>query len=263
MPRSGVAMMRRVLAAAVVFGWSGALAAPPCAGDVEIAGARIMRVEHNGVLVMADGRALWLEGVRLPNAAQDRAPQAIADQAFAALNGLAKGQELDAYAIYPKEDRYDRVRSQVVAKDGTWLQLELLKRGLARVSIAPDRGECARELFEAEAAARNAHLGLWADPAYAVRNADNVKADVGAFEIVQGVVQAVAVKDGRAYLNFGADWRTDFTVTISPDDMRTFRQMGVDPRAYQGKLMRVRGIVEWLNGPEIGLANPRQAEVLP
>ena len=234
---------------------------PACTGDVEIGDAHIARVEHNGVLVLQDGRATHLEGIRLPNAAQDRAPQPVMDQAFDALNGLAKDKDLVLRAIPPKEDRYDRVRAQVFTEDGTWLQENLLRLGLARVDLAPDRGECAGELFALENEARVAHVGMWALPAYAIRTPDAVKADVGTFQIVQGVVLNADVRDGRAYLNFGADWKADFTVTISPDDMKTFRAMGVDPRGYKGKFMRVRGIVQWLNGPEIELADPRQAEV--
>ncbi|MDE1939475.1 MAG: thermonuclease family protein [Alphaproteobacteria bacterium] len=236
--------------------------APACAGGVEIGDAHIVRVEHNDVLVLDDGRALLLAGIVLPNAAQDHAPQMFTDQAYHALNALAADETLVARAIYPKEDRYDRIRSQVFTRDGTWLQLALLKRGLARVDLTPDRGECANELYTAEAQARAAHLGIWSAPAYAIRTPDALKGDVGTFQIVQGKVLNADVRDGRAYLNFGADWKTDFTVTISPDDMKLYRQMGVDPRGYQGKVMRVRGIVQWLNGPEIELANPKQAEVL-
>jgi micrococcal nuclease len=247
--------------AAAMFGFTGALAAaPPCAGEIEIGGGHIMRVEHNAVLVMTDGRAWHLEGIRLPNAALDHAP--IADQAFAELNSLAKGRELDAYAVWPKEDRYDRVRAQVFAPDGTWLQLDLLKKGLTRVEIAPDRGECYRELYAAEADARKAGLGLWADPAYAFRTAENVGADVGSFQIVVGRVLNTAAVDGRIYLNFGPDWRSDFTVTISKDDAKTFKRMGVDPLDYEGKLIRVRGIVQSLNGPQIEAGNPKQIELL-
>lgn len=257
--------MWRALAAAAVLSCAGAFAAaPPCAGDVEIGDAHIMRVEHNGVLVMTDGRALHLEGIRLPNAVQDRAPQPIADQAFAELNALAKGRELDAYAVYPKEDRYDRVRSQIfIHGTDTWLQIELLKKGLARVDIAPDRGECYRELYAAEADARRAGLGLWSDPAYVSRLASNLTpTDVGTFQIVIGKVLSTAANDGRVYLNFGQDWRRDFTVTISADDLKTFRRMGVDPLNYEGKLVRVRGIVQQVNGPEIAVGNPKQIELL-
>lgn len=248
------------IAAAAAVGQAGA--APSCAGDIEISDAHIMRVERNGVLVMTDGRALHLEGIRLPNAAQDHAPQPITDKTFAELESLAKGRELDARAIYPKEDRYDRVRAQIFTRDGGWLQIDLLKQGLARVDIAPDRGECYRELYAAEAEARRAGLGLWADPAYATRSPEAVAADAGTFQIVVGRVVSTAGNDGRVYLNFGQDRRRDFTVTISPDDVKTFKNMGVDPLNYEGKLIRVRGIVQSQNGPEIAVGNPKQIELL-
>lgn len=236
---------------------------PPCAGAVEIGGARIMRVEPtNDVLVMTDGRALHLEGIRLPNAAQDHAPTAIQDHAFAALQALVVGHEVDAHAVYPKEDRYDRVRSQVFRPDGTWLQIELLKKGLARVDISPDRGECYRELYAAETEARHAGLGLWADPAYAFRSPSNAATYAGTFQIVVGRVLSTSVNDGRIHLNFGPDWRRDFTVTISSDDAKTFRRMGVNPLNYEGRLIRVRGIVQLQNGPDIAVGNPKQIELL-
>ena len=68
---------------------------------------------------------------------------------------------------------------------------------------------------------------------------------------------------GRAYLDFGPDWHTDFTVTIAPADMANFRREQVDPRLYAGKTIRVRGIVQQFHGPEIEIANPEQIEVLP
>jgi micrococcal nuclease len=238
-------------------------AAPSCAGDVEIGDAHIMRVERsNGVLVMTDGRALKLEGILLPNAVQDRAPNAAADRAFAELESLSKGRELEARAIYPKEDRYDRVRAQIFTQEGVWLQLELLKKGLARVDISPDRGECNRELYAAEADARRAGLGLWADAAYGIRAPDKVAADTGTFQIVVGRVLSTAVNLGAVYLNFGQDWRSDFTVVISADDVKTFKNMGVDPVNYEGKLIRVRGFVQSLNGPAIAAGNPKQIELL-
>lgn len=251
-----------VLVMAAVAAIGPAEAAPSCAGDIEIGDAHIMRVERNGVLVMTDGRALHLEGIRLPNAVQDHASQTITDKAFAALETLAKGRELDARAVYPKEDRYDRVRAQIFTRDGIWLQNDLLKQGLARVDIAPDRGECYRELYAAESDARRAGLGLWADPAYASRSPEAVVSDAGTFQIVVGRVLSTAANEGRVYLNFGQDWHRDFTVAISSDDVKTFKTMGVDPLNYEGKLIRVRGIVQSQNGPAIAVGNPKQIELL-
>jgi micrococcal nuclease len=245
---------------------AGAASMPDCAGPVEIQSVRILRIERtNAVLVLHDGRAIHMEGILMPRGAKDHAPSMISDQAFDALAKLVKNRDLTVTAIVPKEDRYDRVRGQVFNGDAAepWLQRALLSRGLARVDLAPDRGECADELYAAEAAARAAHLGLWSVPAYQVRTPEGLGGDTGTFQIVEGQVLSADVKEGRAYLDFGPDYKTDFTVTVAPADMANFRGQGIDPRDYQGKRIRVRGFIQQLNGPEMEIASPRQVEVMP
>ena len=253
-----------LLAASVVACQSAARAAPAipsCAGDVEIRGAQVLRVEQNGSVIFTDGRAAHLEGIRLPSGADDKAPQSFADQALAALKALMQAGPLTLTSVPPKEDRYDRVRGQLFNAK-VWVQSELLAHGLARVMIAPDRTECALELFAIEAKARTAKAGLWSNATYAVRTPDDLHKDVGTFQIVEGKVLNASLKNGRAYLNFGMDWKKDFTVTVDPEDMKVFRSTGVNPRDYVGQTIRVRGIVQWLNGPEIEVANPQSVEVV-
>ena len=244
-------------------GWAAGV--PDCAGPVEIAQVRILRLERtNNVLVLRDGRAIHMEGIVLPRGGKDHAPSALADQAFDALGRLVRNRDLTITAVAPKEDRYDRVRGQVFNGDSAepWLQRALLARGLARVDLSPDRGECAEELYAAEAQARAAHLGLWSVPAYQVRTPEGLGGDTGTFQVVEGQVLSADVKEGRAYLDFGPDYRTDFTIVIAPADMANFRSAGVDPRDYQGKRIRVRGFIQQLNGPEIEIASPKQVEVV-
>ena len=263
--------MRRILCVLALCGAVGAQAAaaadmPACMPPVELAYTAIVRVEINGVLVLRDGRATDLEGLLLPNGTRDHAPDFVARQAIERLSGLTKGKDVTLHGREPKEDRYGNIRAQVFApQDGreVWLQDLMLREGLARVMIAPDRPECARELYAAEDAARAARAGLWALPAYAVRTPDNLGGDLGTFQIVDGVVKNASVHDGRAYLNFGDDWRTDFTATIAPDDMKRFRAAGIDPKSYAGRKVEVRGYVQSLNGPEIELADPEMIRLLP
>ena len=236
-------------------------ALPRCAGPVEISNAQLLRVEKNGAIILTDGRAVHLEGIRLPAGAQDHAPQAFVDQSLAAIAALARSGPLTLTAVAPKEDRYDRVRVQAFVRD-RWIQSDLLARGLARVAISPDRVECAAELFAVEAKARAAQAGVWSSFAYAVRNPFNLSLDTGTFQVVEGKVLNASVKGGRVYLNFGPDWRTDFTVTIDPQDKKHFRDAGVDPTAYAGQTIRVRGWVQSSNGPEIEVPNPQGIEVV-
>ena len=75
-------------------------------------------------------------------------------------------------------------------------------------------------------------------------------------------MKAAAVVRGRGYLNFGDDWREDFTVSIGPRDRRRFETAGIDIEDYEGRLVRVRGWVDSFNGPMIEATHPEQIEVL-
>ena len=234
---------------------------PDCAGKVEVAAGRIVRTEQNGVLVMSDGRAVHLEGIRLPNGRGDRAPAAAQSQALAALSQMANDQALTLTAVEPKEDRYDRIRAQAFSGPD-WIQVALLKRGLARVSIAPDRIECAAEFYDAEGQARAAHAGVWSLPAYSIRTPQNIAGDVGTFQIVEGKVTGADLLNGVMTLSFGIGLKGEFRVTISNDDMANFRMIGVNPRGYAGKTLRVRGVVQYDYGPVIEIANPMEVELV-
>lgn len=257
---------RVVLAAATCFFVAApvvqALAAiPDCAGPIEVEHAHIIRTERNAALILSDGRAAHLEGIRLPLGRLDHGPQYLADEALAVLGDMADGHDLVLTAVPPKEDHYDRIRAQVFSGD-TWLQAELLRRGLARVSIAPDRIECADELYGIEAKARAARAGLWALAAYAVRTPDQLGGDVGAFEIVKGEVTSVEQTNGRTVLNFAGPSHAAFIATISPDDLVNFRTIGVDPRGYEGKWVQLRGVVVRDGAAlAIAIANPLEIEV--
>lgn len=237
-----------------------ALVLPDCAGRVEIAHAKVVRVEKNGALILSDGRAALLEGIRLPlNHA------ALGDVALDRLRQLAVGTVLTLTATRPKEDRYDRVRVQAFApaKGGKtlWLQMEMLKAGLARVQISPDRDECAPDLYETESAARQARTGLWALPSFAVKNPSQARDEVGNFTLIEGRIDNVAKRNGATVIDFGD--RGGFVAVIARDDIARFREMDPGLEDLAGRHVRLRGIVVDDNGrPRIQLSNPYQLEVL-
>ena len=236
-----------------------AMPLPDCAGSVEVARAHLVRVEKNGALILDDGRAMLLEGIRLPGA--DRPSDPVADEALDTLRELAMKEPLELTATPPKEDRYDRVRVQ--AFGNVWLQRELLKRGMARVDIAPDRNECAPDFYETESEARKAGRGLWALPAFAIRRPDALKGLTGSFQLIEGKVENVSNHDGRVFIDFSADIRKGFTAMIAPEDHKAFRNSDPQPEDLAGHMVRLRGIVQDFNGkPEVALSNPKQIELV-
>lgn len=234
---------------------------PPCAGPADPRGGTVLRVEENGALLLKDGRVAVLEGLRLPKGREDRAPDNAARQALSALSAMVTGKWVTLAAPAPQQDRHGRLRAQV-SVSGEWVQESLLREGLARVALLPLHPQCARQMYAAEEGARSAKRGVWALGDYAVRSPDDLARDRGTFQIVEGRIVGAVVKGGRGYLNFSADWAHDFTVTIAPEDLKTFRARDVNPRDYAGKTVRVRGVIDWYHGPEIELMGPESVEVL-
>ncbi|MFL5237261.1 MAG: thermonuclease family protein [Rhizomicrobium sp.] len=235
---------------------------PSCLPPV-IGAALVRGVKEQGVLLLDGRQTAKLEGLVWPAPDRDNSPNSFLARSTQTLHGLVAGARVILHARQPKLDRYNRLRVQVLLGNGRWLQREVLRRGLARASIAPDRPECARDLYAAEAEARRVNAGLWAIPEYRIRSPQGLGwRDLGSFQIVEGRVVNAKMSGGRAYLNFGQNWRTDFTITIAPADMKKFKTASIDPYGYAGKRIRVHGWIDRLHGFEIEASSPEAIEVL-
>jgi hypothetical protein len=51
-------------------------------------------------------------------------------------------------------------------------------------------------------------------------------------------------------------------VTVAPDGMKVFRAAKFDVKTLAGKHVRVRGRLEFYNGPEMDVSTPAAIEVL-
>ncbi|MEI6558150.1 MAG: thermonuclease family protein [Rhodospirillaceae bacterium] len=230
------------------------------------AGSGVVREVITGdTLVLTDGRIVRLAGIQAPkvNAGRSRPFKwPLADEARAALEALALGRGVGLHLGTLHQDRHDRVPAQLVRDDGLWLQGELLARGWARVYAGADLATLGDQLYAREASARAARLGIWGLPFYAVRAPEGLGRDSDSFQLVEGRVLAATLARGQLYLNFGPDWRTDFTIRVPRRAVRAFRQLHGEPALLQGRLIRVRGWVYRHNGPEIELIHPEQLERL-
>lgn len=184
-------------------------------------------------------------------------------------NRLALGAEVELRFGGNRTDRHGYKLAQVyVLRDGTqqWLQQELVKAGLARVYSFSDNRACVDALLAEEAEARGAKRGIWNSWAYRVLDAtdtDKLSRLSHSYQLVEGVVAETGETAGRLYLNFTRDWRTDFTIAIESKDVPAFTAAGMDLKSLKGKRVRVRGWVEWRNGPMIAVDHPEQLELLP
>lgn len=150
--------------------------------------------------------------------------------------------------------------------DGSDVATQLVANGLARVQPLQGDLTVAAKLLPLEASARDRKLGLWsdsADPAFAVATPETAGRLLNTFGIVEGTVVNAAAAKGRYYLNFGPDWKTDFTAELSKPAVNLLALQKIDWTKLADHRVRVRGWIEDRNGPMIMVTAPSQLEVLP
>lgn len=193
-----------------------------------------------------------------------------ADGAKALLDRIATGQRVRlAFGGLRQRDDFTLAHVFVLrkGKPALWLQEELVRAGLAQVRSWPDNRARAARLLRSEAEARTARRGLWGERRFLVLEAETLasanipRAPVRNFTLVEGVVTAAEERKDRVYLNFGADWRTDFTASAASRALALWPRGGGDLLALQGRRIRVRGTLYWRNGPAIELTHPEQIEI--
>ena len=223
----------------------------------------VAEVLAGDLLRLSDGRAVRLAGIRVPAAEAEQAgAQPIAQQARAELIRLLDGQTFRLALAEVAYDRYGRVVAHLERSDGLWLQGALLEQGLAQVQTRPGAAARAAEMLALEQAARAAGRGLWAEPAFMPQDAGALRDGTGRFRIVRGRVLRVGRTESHLYLNFGDDWRVDFTVRVRRAELDD-AFAGADLEKLAGRLVEVRGVVLEAGGPLIELSHPEQMQVLP
>jgi len=211
---------------------------------------RVGEVRSGGVLVLDSGLIVRLAGIEAPERDDPGAASATAE-----LDRLAAGREVTLFYGGARRDAYGRALAQVRRKDGRiWLQRALLSAGGARVRTFADNRALARPMLEAEAAARQAGRGLWADQTYGVRLADEV---APGFQIVEGRLSGVRRLSDDTVLSFS---RGGLRAVIPGRAGRDFQNAGLEPASLAGRLVRIRGLVR--SDLSLRLDHPEALELL-
>ncbi|MBE1236544.1 thermonuclease family protein [Phaeovibrio sulfidiphilus] len=224
---------------------------------------RVTDVVDGDTVVLDTGREVRLVGIQAPKLPLGRkgfAEWPLAPESRQALVDLVDGRTVTLHAGGATEDRHGRILAHLVTDDGVWIQGEMISRGLARVYTFPDNRALTEALYGREADARAARAGIWALDWYAVRPPARLDSEIGTFQVVEGTVVSAARAGRTVYLNFGRDWRRDFTVSIPERLLERFSALGRDPLAWTGKTVRVRGWLREKNGPWIEVTHPEMIE---
>ena len=154
-------------------------------------------------------------------------------------------------------DRHGR-RLAHVFSGPLWLQRELVARGLAIVAPPLVSRERAQALLALERRARLSEPGLWTRIEARAVAADRARSVLDRFAIVEGLVLSMRRGFRSSFVNFGPDWREDFTIYLRRGRISRAFPEG----SLEGRRVRVRGWVYYSNGPAIELADPLYLETL-
>lgn len=236
----------------------------PAQNPEAVATARVTAVVDGDTVKLDTGAEVRLTGIQAPKLPLGRKgfrAWPLAAEARAALLALSQGRQVRLDYTGQRHDRWGRLLAHIYVGN-TWMQREMLLRGLARVYTFADNRTHAAALYAAERTARAAGRGIWALNWYRIVAAPDTDRHIGTFQLVEGTVVSTAIVRGRAYLNFGADWRTDFTVSVAPKNMKLFRAARVDIMSMRNRRLRVRGWLVRRNGAMISVSHPEQIETL-
>jgi endonuclease YncB( thermonuclease family) len=231
----------------------------------------VVRVLDGETLVLDDGSAVRLIGALAPRA---RDAGAKADQwppetqSVQSLSSLVLGKKVKLAFGGRQKDRYGRFLAQVFLEEGgraEWVQGTMLATGQARAYGIPESFACVRELLAHEAEARRKHLGLWTNGVYRTMPAEKPGSLLklrGKYERVIGTVASIGRTKTTTYLNFGTDWKSDFTVRIGKAVLGSNPEFARMVDTLPSKTVVVRGWIERRNGPLIDIADLSQIEIL-
>ncbi|PCI34368.1 MAG: nuclease (SNase) [Alphaproteobacteria bacterium] len=226
---------------------------------------KVTRIIDGDTVILKDQTRVRLVGIQAPKLPLGRRgfkgwPLGFASKKY--LSDLILDKYVTLYFGGQRQDRYGRALAHLFLEDGTWVQGEMLKAGMARVYSFADNRAIIPEMLQAEQEARRVSTGIWALAFYQPKDQQKSASFHNSFQLVRGTVTEVAKIRGTYYVNFGEDWRQDFTIVIKSRAARKFIKAGIDPTSYGGKTIEVRGWLKSYNGPMIEVTHPEQIMII-
>lgn len=220
----------------------------------------IADINDGGTLVLDNGERVVIRDIRLPSS----------EKHSLALLQLRR-HEGRYIAIRSKTgpDRWGLYSAQIILadtdQDDESLATILVQNGLAYVDSAEHHFLCDHILLQKEETARNSRLGIWKIQENRIRQAgetENLSFRTGIFTLVEGRILSVGIRKNRIYLNFGKNWKQDFTAIIPQAIIKYAPADQFTPSELTGRKVRIRGIIDKWNGPLITLQSLDMIEMI-
>lgn len=237
-----------------------------CSSSYDYSHIKVEEVIDGDTVRLENGQLLRYIGVDTPevrireNNTWSYKPQPFALEAKEFNKKLLEGKYVRVEFDVDKYDSYGRLLGYVFLGN-IFVNAKLLEEGYAVLYSRPPNIKYVKKFIKLQEQARREKKGLWG--AYEVIGAEEAYKFINQIRTVRGKVLRTYKSARCVFLNFGQDWRKDFTVVIFNDSLKYFKEKGIDPVVfYKGKTVEVSGRIREYNGPEIVVNFPHQIVVV-
>lgn len=157
-----------------------------------------------------------------------------------------------------EKDIYGRALG-VLSIKGENVNRTLLEEGLAVPMLIPPCGKSvASDVLAAAAQALMARKGIYSQASFEPVHHEDAGEHIGEPAVIRGRILSLHKGRNVWHLNFGKDWKTDFTAVLFREARFRFQALGLNPEDLVGLEVLVLGKVKEYNGPEIIIRGPEQ-----
>ena len=159
-----------------------------------------------------------------------------------------------------KKDKYGRLLGYCFVGD-KFVNAELIKEGYASLYTFPPNVKYVDLFVKLQKEAREGAKGFWGG--YKTVDSGEAYKYINQIRTVRGRVLSTYQSQKCVFLNFGQDYKTDFTIVVFNNSLKYFKDKGIEPVSfYRGKIVQVTGKIREYNGPEIIVNSPLEMEVI-
>lgn len=228
---------------------------------------KVLEVIDGDTIKLSNGRLLRYIGLDTPELRIKKKggdfqyqPQPFSLEAKEFNRKLVEGKLIRIEFDLEKTDRYGRILGYCFFED-TFVNARLIEQGYAVLSTRPPNVKYVEIFVAAQKKAREAKKGLWGS--FPVINHSQAGEYINQIRSVEGVVLSSYKSKKCVFLNFGQNYRKDFSVVIFNNTLDAFSRKGIDPlNFYNQKKIRVTGKIREYNGPEVIVNSPYEIELL-
>jgi len=242
-----------------------------CQERFNLQSIRVKEVIDGDTIVLENGRILRYIGIDTPEVRRRVGERWISDPQPFGLEAkefnrkLVEGKYVRLEFDVQKVDRYRRLLGYcfVPTEDGDeiFVNAKLLEEGYAVLFTHPPNVKYVGLFVSLQKKAREEKKSIWKEES--VISSDNAYKYIGKIKTVEGRVLNIHEGEKAIHLNFGRDWKKDFTVVVFKKDLSNFTNNGIYPsKDYQNRFIRVTGLIKEYNGPEIIVSHPSSIEVI-